>query len=531
MGGSTNTPDSSDELDALLLEELERQEAEEKDEKIVVEEGSRHRAPSPKRQKREVKPQPATLLQRGGVCPPHPGYMGGICIRCGTLKPVQHVQDLTDTILLNGRHPRNNHNNNSNNKNTNNKTTSPIALRYIHHGLEVSREEALRLRASTVQRALASRRLLLILDLDHTLLHSTRFTDVTPDQEAALQARFSAQQGPSPNLLLHRIPHMAMWTKLRPGIRQFLSDARELFDLHVFTMGDKDYAAGMAALLDPDGRLFGGNVASSSDAGPSGVKDIDVLMGAEELVLVLDDTVGVWPKHKNNIMQIERYIYFPACAVRFGRGGQSLFERGEDEDPQKGALATSLRVLSEVHRRFFEQYDAQAADGDGGDRAIDKEKTIPDARTLLNDIRREILSGCRILFSRIIPRDTVDPSQHPYWKLATSMGAVCVREAREEVTHVVAADKTDKTKWAEGVGKRVVSPDWLFCCAFTWNRADESRFTQLGSGNEHEKDKEKEKGGRRSNQVPAIAASEQEDVEAALAAAGGGKGSGDDVLD
>ena len=110
-----------------------------------------------------------------------------------------------------------------------------------------------------------------------------------------------------------------MWTKLRPGIRHFLAATHELFDLHVYTMGDKDYAAGMAALLDPDGRLFGGRVASSSDAGPSGVKDIDVLLGAEGLVLIVDDTVGVWPKHRENLIQIERYIYFPACAVRFGR--------------------------------------------------------------------------------------------------------------------------------------------------------------------------------------------------------------------
>ena len=34
-----------------------------------------------------------------------------------------------------------------------------------------------------------------------------------------------------------------MWTKLRPGIRAFLAGAAELFELYVYTMGAKAYAA------------------------------------------------------------------------------------------------------------------------------------------------------------------------------------------------------------------------------------------------------------------------------------------------
>jgi hypothetical protein len=35
------------------------------------------------------------------------------------------------------------------------------------------------------------------------------------------------------------------------------------FELAVYTMGDRDYAAEMARLLDPEGRLFHGRVISS----------------------------------------------------------------------------------------------------------------------------------------------------------------------------------------------------------------------------------------------------------------------------
>ena len=146
----------------------------------------------------------------------------------------------------------------------------------------------------TADRLLAGRKLLLILDLDHTLLNSTRFIEVPPESErgprgmewgvtylgivsaaaaaaaaaavgslqsgvvreelaflrhsfslasrrsrlppptftalaapgeAILRAQLEAQPPDAP--MLHHLPHMRMWTKLRPGVRQFLEAARE----------------------------------------------------------------------------------------------------------------------------------------------------------------------------------------------------------------------------------------------------------------------------------------------------------------
>jgi RNA polymerase II C-terminal domain phosphatase-like 3/4 len=215
-------------------------------------------------------------------------------------------------------------------------------------------------------------------------------------------------------------------------------------------------------------------VASSSDAGPSGVKDIDVLLGAEELVLIIDDTVGVWPKHRDNLVQIERYVYFPGCAVTFGRPGTALMERGLDEDESNGALTTCLRVLTEVHRRFFAELDDE--------KCSDNKEALVDVRHHLRALRRTILEGCCVLFTRVIPRNWRDPSEHPMWQLATALGARCTAEQSAEVTHVVAGDATDKTHWAHASGKYVVSVEWLICCGFTWQHAEESKFPIQSNG-------------------------------------------------
>jgi hypothetical protein len=49
---------------------------------------------------------------------------------------------------------------------------------YLSAGLEVRAEVVSQLRSDELRRVLAQRKLLLILDLDHTLLNSARSTDV-----------------------------------------------------------------------------------------------------------------------------------------------------------------------------------------------------------------------------------------------------------------------------------------------------------------------------------------------------------------
>ncbi len=46
------------------------------------------------------------------------------------------------------------------------------------------------------------------------------------------------------------------------------------------------------------------------------VKSLDVVLGADTSVLILDDTEGVWPAHAANLIQVDRYIFFPACVTR-----------------------------------------------------------------------------------------------------------------------------------------------------------------------------------------------------------------------
>jgi TFIIF-interacting CTD phosphatase-like protein len=208
----------------------------------------------------------------------------------------------------------------------------------------VSADEAARIATDGVNRLLASRRLVLVLDLDHTLLNTVRDCDLVGEERqramqqlqkqntvlhrqhyqqdpAAAEHRpllaysaaaaaeepaeaadaeaaatdaaptAAAAAGSSPNIssstgtsysgnpwepepkqqeqqqaLRPRLFHLAdkgLWTKLRPGVESFLSRVSQLYELHIYTMGDKGYAGLMADLLDPEHKLFVGRVISA----------------------------------------------------------------------------------------------------------------------------------------------------------------------------------------------------------------------------------------------------------------------------
>ncbi|KAJ0240135.1 RNA polymerase II C-terminal domain phosphatase-like 3 [Hirschfeldia incana] len=313
-----------------------------------------------------------------------------------------------------------------------------------------------------------SKKLSLVLDLDHTLLNSAKFHEVETAHEAMLRKK-EEQDRDKQYRHLFRFPHMGMWTKLRPGIWNFLEKASKLYELHLYTMGNKLYATEMAKLLDPEGVLFNGRVISKGDDGdpidgdervPKS-KDLEGVMGMESSVVIIDDSVRVWPHNKMNLIVVERYTYFPCSRRQFGLLGPSLLEVDFDERPEEGTLASTLAVIERIHKNFFSYTSLDEAD----------------VRNILASEQRKILAGCRIVFSRIFPVGEANPQLHPLWQTAEQFGAVCTTQADEHITHVVTNSLgTDKVNWALSKGKFVVHPGWVEASAFLYQRANESNF-------------------------------------------------------
>lgn len=87
-----------------------------------------------------------------------------------------------------------------------------------------------------------------------------------------------------------------MMTKLRPFVQTFFKEASKLFKMYIYTMGDRPYALQMAKLLDPSGVYFGTWVISRDDVTQRHEKGLEVVLGHENAIVILDDTdnVGVF---------------------------------------------------------------------------------------------------------------------------------------------------------------------------------------------------------------------------------------------
>lgn len=73
----------------------------------------------------------------------------------------------------------------------------------------------------------------------------------------------------------------------------FLKEASQMFEMYIYTMGDRAYAMEMAKLLDPRREYFDARVISRDDGTQRHQKGLDIVLGQENAVLILDDTETV----------------------------------------------------------------------------------------------------------------------------------------------------------------------------------------------------------------------------------------------
>uniref|UniRef100_A0A146LM22 RNA polymerase II subunit A C-terminal domain phosphatase n=1 Tax=Lygus hesperus TaxID=30085 RepID=A0A146LM22_LYGHE len=165
--------------------------------------------------------------------------------------------------------------------------------------LKVSHEQAQEIGKADVERLIKDRKLVLLVDLDQTLIHTTH--DNIPNN---LRDVFHFQLlGPN-----------SPWyhTRLRPGTMKFLKNMSKMFELHICTFGVRPYAHMIARILDPDGSLFGGRILSRDECFSSDSKfaNLQALFPCgDELVCIIDDREDVW-NYSPNLIQVKPYQFF-----------------------------------------------------------------------------------------------------------------------------------------------------------------------------------------------------------------------------
>lgn len=336
-----------------------------------------------------------------------------------------------------------------------------LSFNYMLRGLEFGKDEVARLKRMNSEIAFGQRKLQLVLDLDHTLLHAADVDMLAPDDRDYLMKReSSASDGGG----LFMMDGGLLLVKLRPYIRSFLREACKMYDIYICTMGTRHYAEMIAKLLDPKCEYYiSSRLITYEDFKETGKKNLDLVLGQERGVVIVDDTAEVWKDHKENLILVGKYNYFKEGIRKSKNNDQKSYsERKSDESELNGALVNVLRVLKRVHELFFENPE---------------NLVWGDVRSFLGKIRRQILAGCTLFFNI----GDVGPQEFPLLRQrAEELGAACTDVHDSSVTHVVSTRQaTEGRRLAEQHNNFLVHPRWIYAAYYLWSRQAENDYFPL----------------------------------------------------
>uniref|UniRef100_UPI00358FEBAD RNA polymerase II subunit A C-terminal domain phosphatase n=1 Tax=Myxine glutinosa TaxID=7769 RepID=UPI00358FEBAD len=205
----------------------------------------------------------------------HPVVMKGLCAECG--------QDLA--LLMKAR----------------NNTGFAANISMVHSVPEllVNPEQAKRLGLEDQERLRRGNKLVLMVDLDQTLIHTTEMISA----HVGGQGIFHFQLGRGQPMLR---------TKVRPHCQPFLENISRLYELHVVTFGSRLYAHTIAGFLDPEKRFFSHRILSRDECINPFTKTgnlKNLFPCGDSMVCIIDDREDVW-RGATNLVTVKKYAYF-----------------------------------------------------------------------------------------------------------------------------------------------------------------------------------------------------------------------------
>ena len=198
--------------------------------------------------------------------------------------------------------------------------------------LKISKDEATRVEDEAKRRLLATKKLSLVVDLDQTIIHATVDPTVAewqkdgsnPNNEAVKDVRSFLLKDDGPG-------NRGCWyyVKLRPGLETFLENIAKIYELHIYTMGTRQYAKHIADIIDPDHRIFGDRILSRDESGSMTAKNLQRLFPVDtKMVVIIDDRADVW-KWSPNLIKVIPYDFF----VGIGDINSSFLPKRPDIQP------------------------------------------------------------------------------------------------------------------------------------------------------------------------------------------------------
>jgi RNA polymerase II subunit A-like phosphatase len=180
----------------------------------------------------------------------HPTFLDGMCVVCGT--PVGRQPDKSVVASAGVGHSAEMSSSSAivNNRDTLSQVTVSGGVT-----MTVSERESRQMALLDAERLFGQKRLSLVLDLDHTLVHATsdaRARQYLAQHNDVRSIRLPMLEGADPGVPVnpeHFNMYMHHYVKLRPNINEFFQGVQSLYEVTVYTAGTRQYAEEITMVL------------------------------------------------------------------------------------------------------------------------------------------------------------------------------------------------------------------------------------------------------------------------------------------
>ncbi|KAL5598313.1 uncharacterized protein BROUX77_006147 [Berkeleyomyces rouxiae] len=280
----------------------------------------------------------------------HEVQFGGLCAICGRdLTEMDFSQERADT------------------------ERATISMIHDQNSLKVSVDLAQQEEKRMQERLLQQRKLVLVVDLDQTIIHACIdptvgewYNDPSNPNHASLRDIGCFQLDDTASS--KNLSGCWYYIKKRPGLDGFLERMSKLFEMHVYTMGTRPYAVSVAGVVDPGKKLFSNRVISRDEAG-SVQKELQRLFPHNtDMVVIIDDRSDVWPNDRENLIRVVPFDFFKGIGdinssflpartdILPGTNGSATAETAVSSSPTTpSTAATTSAATSEQEKELTKQ--------------------------------------------------------------------------------------------------------------------------------------------------------------------------------
>lgn len=366
-------------------------------------------------------------------------------------------------------------NNNSSQISDKQNTSSYMAISKV---FKFTEERAKNEEIDILQKYLEKRKLILLLDIDNTILHSSTL-DINQNEFDILKEThpkeiFEIRIKP-PNIGHNANYKQRIIIKLRPNLKEFFENIKEKYEIYVYTQGTRNYAEEIIKKINEifysdsksEEKILSTDRLVAREDHLTEFKTIKrIFPTTEDMVVILDDRTDVWVHNRQNLINLYPYFFFydeKYCLI------QDKFKKSEDDK----ILLSIDKLLNFINQVFYYYYD-------------NNHNRRADVKLILENKINKILNGLGFNFSGMFGKD-VDIFKSRPGIIIDYLGGKLFDEYDQEINIIITHEykskfnnfniiETNKIINAKKDNKLILHDSWLDFCLLFFTRIDYGDF-------------------------------------------------------